>query len=717
MTTMRLALLTLLTASAAFLPAQDDRDRTTPTGAVWFTDQTTTDLGNLVNAGWRFTEIEIESTSPFEFTVAAVQNSGSYAKAWWYAIGVTTSQLTTTINSNTARLIDIEPYDDSGTTKFAAVMISNTGADAKSWWWYPSQTSAQVGTNLTANNGRLTCLERYTTGGVDRFATVMIANTGIDYRNWGYLLGVSPATIDSNINTNGNRLYALERVSSNVYDAILVPNAGFGWWYYWDQTAAQVTELLQQNIGRIVDIERRPLFPTGTRYDVTMLDNANTLERAARQEFYAAAPNALGKYGFYLKEVNGPVLAEMRADTTFEPASTMKTVYHVHAMRRVHLGLASLGTLINKPLSCGVAGSNQTLSTTLREMMQWSDNYSTLAVSNYFGIGSINATAASLGMTSTSVNYTIGCSGPSPESTLTLRDLSTLHEQVANGYLGSQRANFYDLMANGPPDGLNFPTWGTDTLDARITAEGIALGLPAAVRSAFKDALLVAYKPGGIGWQIPGWTFYYAEGGYMSVPFKNGAGVITPREYTFGAFNYLVTGAQNEVPARNAMSAAELELVWSRIQPALATWDNHVSGSITPLLGAGCPGALGIPQHQATGNPEIGSFVSYNLSNAPASSLCVVLFGFDNVAWNGVPLPISLAPAGAPGCTLRIDAVVLDAGLTTIAGTRTRSLIFPNDPSLISAQVFSQYLVYEPAVNTFGWTITSAIRTILGGWL
>jgi hypothetical protein len=106
-------------------------------------------------------------------------------------------------------------------------------------------------------------------------------------------------------------------------------------------------------------------------------------------------------------------------------------------------------------------------------MMEVSDNMSTLAVSNHFGLANIDATAGALGMTSTSVNFTIGCQGPTPESTLTLRDLTTLHEAVANGYLGNQRATFYDLMA----ESLTFPSWGTEDLNTRINAEARVHGL------------------------------------------------------------------------------------------------------------------------------------------------------------------------------------------------------------------------------------------------
>lgn len=707
----------LLVATTALLPAQDDRDRTTKTPALWQTNVTPAEVQTLIGQGWRLTDLEIESSTTWEFTVSAVPNSGAYAKAWWWVYGVTTAQLNTAISQNNARIVDIEPYDDAGITKYAAILIANTGTDAKTWWWYAGQTSAQVGSNVNANNGRLTCFERYSSGGVDRWATVMISNTGADNRSWGYLFGASVATITNNVNQNGNRIYGIERVAADSFDVILVEHTNFGWWWNVDMTAAQVTEMLQQNIGRLVDVERHFTL-SGTRYTAVLLDNANTLERTVRQEFFNAPAASLGDFGFFLKEVNGPVLAEMRADTVFEPASTMKTLYHVHAMRRVHLGFAILNQLINKPLSCGVPGNNQTLLLTLRQMMENSDNYSTLAISNHFGIANIDATATALGMNSTNVNFTIGCSGPSPESQLTLRDLTTLHEQVANGYLGNLRNTFYDLMANGSPDGLSFPSWGTQTLNSRINAEAVVLGLPAAVRDAFKAQLNVAYKPGGIGWSNPGpWTFYYAEGGYMSVPFKNAAGALTPREYTFGVFNYLFTGAANEVAGREAMGDAELELVWNRVKAAMATWDNYVAGQITTLAGAGCAGSSGTPTHAATGTPDIGSSVNYNLANAPTNTFCLAMFGFDNTTWNGLPLPVNLAIVGAPGCNLRINPVINNVGVTSVmTGSFTMPVAFANNPALVGAVLYTQYMVYDPPANAFDWTITNAVRTTLGGW-
>ena len=78
---------------------------------------------------------------------------------------------------------------------------------------------------------------------------------------------------------------------------------------------------------------------------------------------------------------------------------------------------------------------------------------------------------------------------------MTLRDLSTLHEQVVGGYLApgvlDWRPTFYSLMQ----ESLSFPSWGTDNLSTRIDNYAVLLGMSAAGRDVFKDKLHIAYKP------------------------------------------------------------------------------------------------------------------------------------------------------------------------------------------------------------------------------
>src|SRR5262249_35517990 len=146
------------------------------------------------------------------------------------------------------------------------------------------------------------------------------------------------------------------------------------------------------------------------------------------------------------------------------------------------------------------------------------------------------------------------------------------------------------------------------------------------------------------------------------------------------------------------------------------TWGNHVNGSNTSLPGAGCAGSNGTPLLTAVGTPEIAHSVTYQVANAPATALSIAAVGFDNVTWGSVPRPLDLGVVGAPGCVLRIDAAVLEPGVTTASGVRSYLVAFPNTSSLIGAQLFSQYLLLDPPANAFDWTISNAVRTTLGGW-
>jgi hypothetical protein len=700
-----LAAALLLAGTAA---AQDDRETTTPTGAIWLRGQTVAELSAQANAGWRITDLEYESTSSNTFTAALVRNTGSYEKAWWWYVGVTGAQLSTHLSNNNGRLIDLEPYDDNGTTRFAAVMIRNSGADAKAWWWIYDATSTQVNNAVSTNNARLVDLERYTRSGNDRFAAVMIRNTGADARGWSYYYGVSQGSIPTLLNQNNQRPYSIERNSSGTYDLIGIEHGGIGHWYYFGQTAASVTNLLEQNVARTIDIERSGNIVTGFRYDVVMVDNANALERRTWQHFASTD----GAYGAWLKEVNGSVLAQIRPDFVFEPASLMKTLYHVHAMRRVALGLDSLNASVPVPLattgSCpnnSGGTANEPLEIVLSRMMENSDNNRTLAIANRYGVSAINNTAALLGMPSTSVNHVIGCGGPTPNE-LTLRDIGELHEDVAGGYLLGQRDKFYELM----PSTLSFPTWGATDLSVRINSEASTLGLPTWVRDAFRAAITIAYKPGGY---TVGGLHYHSEGGFVGVPFKSSNGTITVREYTFGAFNHGTSATL--ATSRNAVSNATLELVWDRVRAALRTWDNSISGSISSF-GSACAGSAGNPIHNGTGTPDIGSTVAYTLSSAARFTPSVLMLGLSNTGWSGGRLPLSLDVLGATGCALRVDPMVSYNRVTDSGGTASQNLPLPRDYALVGISLYTQFLILDRGANPAGLATTNGLRTTVGGF-
>ena len=223
-----------------------------------------------------------------------------------------------------------------------------------------------------------------------------------------------------------------------------------------------------------------------------------------------------GRWGYLLKLVDGPWLYRVGVDEVFEPASTVKTLLLLHAMREVDQGRVSLKTPIPWFRGSTVADDPATsdederewgcpldedpavgeLGEGLRLMMERSDNRWTQAVRRYFGDAGIRETALLAGMRWTSISHRIGCAADtggdpgelSAPGTSTLRELDGLLEGVAAGRLLSETgaARFFELMANDP----------LIRLTAILGEENAGVGLPQEILQAVASRIALAWKSG-----------------------------------------------------------------------------------------------------------------------------------------------------------------------------------------------------------------------------
>ena len=110
----------------------------------------------------------------------------------------------------------------------------NTPTD---WWTYANQTPQQVSERLAEHGARLVGLEvtAVTNAGEPRFQVRMVANSG----------------------------------------AYAVP----GWGWYYDQTPAQITALLNANSGRLIELARYNRGGGQIRYALVMVSNSGTMAR------------------------------------------------------------------------------------------------------------------------------------------------------------------------------------------------------------------------------------------------------------------------------------------------------------------------------------------------------------------------------------------------------------------------------------------------------
>lgn len=114
-------------------------------------------------------------------------------------------------------------------------------------------------------------------------------------------------------------------------------------------------------------------------------------------------------------------------------------------------------------------------------------------------------------------------------------------------------------------------------------------------------------------------------------------------------------------------------------------------GAEYTTFGAGCPGALGVPTLAASPGsvPGLGTTLSVDLGNLPVG-IGIMITGLSNtLAGGSLPLPLSLASVGWPGCDLLVDPLVT----STLVGTGTSAtwtLAIPNQASLVGFELFNQ---------------------------
>lgn len=555
--------LTLMFTVLPIAPAQAEKWQTTPTGYWWLHGVSDDQIKTRIDEGFRLIDIEVEQASPLRFSAAFVRNAGVHQKGWWWYYGMSANVISDKIQEHQARIIDLETYWHNGQQRFAVVMVANTGAQAKGWWWYYNVTPTFIADKLKEHQARLIDIESYVVNNQRRYSVVMIRNEGDDASAWWWYYNVSPAFIAEKLRDNQARLIDIERHSATTFTVIMERNTGKHWWWYYGVTATQVNDLAQQNGARIFDIE--PYTVGGQKhFAVLMLNNSNAL--TTRVGSLLRAGHQGGSSGLYLKRVNGSVLASLQSNFVFEPASMIKALHHAHAMRQVQDGTANLTENISVfqayDGSCPLDQTpppiiTESLQNSLQLMMRQSDNARTEAILKRFGQANINATAQTLGMQNSLLQHRIGCGNEAVQNPnrLTLVDAGRLYEGVATGFLdATNRQTFYTLMSNQDNSSL----FGTI-----VDAEATSLGLGASA-AAFKNQMRFAWKGGSYG--LSGKS-YLTIGGWIELPFRI-CTVNAPRQYVFGIF---VHGADTLSDGFNIFKMTE-ELLRDEIRAALQTW-------------------------------------------------------------------------------------------------------------------------------------------------
>jgi len=256
-----LCALAFMLAGASGAWALDDNENSTPTAWWFYSGQTAADVNSTISShNARVIDLKVDNGSSNPFTVAYVQNTGSYAKGWWWYYGIDANTLQQNLTANHARLVSLKAYQSGNNTLFSVAMIANTGADAKGWWYYYGKSTADIASLTKTNNARLTTLQSYTFNGQTVYSAIMISNTGGDAKGWWWYYNASPQAITNYVASNNARLLDLTSAGNGNFNVVMesCSNGCPGWWWYYGYDANTMLSKAKDNGARVLTVDTYP---------------------------------------------------------------------------------------------------------------------------------------------------------------------------------------------------------------------------------------------------------------------------------------------------------------------------------------------------------------------------------------------------------------------------------------------------------------------------
>lgn len=130
-------------------------------------------------------------------------------------------------------------------------------------------------------------------------------------------------------------------------------------------------------------------------------------------------------------------------------------------------------------------------------------------------------------------------------------------------------------------------------------------------------------------------------------------------------------------------------------------------------IGAGCAGSLGVPTNTVSSQPVVGATMTANVDNVPTNA-AVFWLGLSRTTSAFGPLPVDLAPFGAPGCTgyASPDSTLLLLGT---GNTVSFNLAIPASTMFVGTRFFSQAFAFDAGANGLGGVMSDAAALVVGG--
>lgn len=126
-------------------------------------------------------------------------------------------------------------------------------------------------------------------------------------------------------------------------------------------------------------------------------------------------------------------------------------------------------------------------------------------------------------------------------------------------------------------------------------------------------------------------------------------------------------------------------------------------------VGFGSWGTQGLTVHDGQGDAFVGTQVTYTAQNLRPWAPSAIHYGL-------LPMSLSLAPWGAPNCTLRVDPIASTFLWSGANGVATDYLSIPNDSALNGLKLQTQMMASDPGANALGLQTSNLLTTTIRHW-
>lgn len=137
--------------------------------------------------------------------------------------------------------------------------------------------------------------------------------------------------------------------------------------------------------------------------------------------------------------------------------------------------------------------------------------------------------------------------------------------------------------------------------------------------------------------------------------------------------------------------------------------------STTTRFGTSCTTSTSqVPVLTSTTGAQLGGYWSLSVSQSLPNAPGLMLLGTNNTNSGGIPLPYSLGPHGAPGCSWLVEYLALLPAGTSPSGSYGVYIPIPRVLDYYGTNLYAQHWIADVFANNLGLVTSNGVRSSIG---